>query len=44
MVSALGAIWRSESLAWDVKDFFEMLKDEFRELNLIPLSPRSMMA
>jgi hypothetical protein len=33
--------WRAESGVWSVTDFFETLKDQFRELNFIPTSPWS---
>lgn len=31
--------WRGEP-AWAVADFFEMLKDQFRELHFVPVNPR----
>lgn len=31
------AMWREEGSAWPVKDFFEMLKDQFRQLRFIPM-------
>ncbi|KAL7913747.1 hypothetical protein GGI35DRAFT_475595 [Trichoderma velutinum] len=34
------AEWRGECTAWAVSDFFEMLKDQFRELQFIPLNHR----
>lgn len=34
------ADWRSESVAWAIPDFFELLKDMFRQLFYIPISPR----
>ncbi|KAF2218845.1 hypothetical protein BDZ85DRAFT_63232 [Elsinoe ampelina] len=33
------AIWRENSLAWTVPDFFEVLKDLFRKLDFVPVSP-----
>ncbi|UKZ83473.1 hypothetical protein TrVFT333_011282 [Trichoderma virens FT-333] len=33
------ADWRGACAAWTVPDFFEMLKDQWRELNYIPISP-----
>lgn len=33
------ADWRANAPAWAVGDFFEMLKDQFRELRFIPTSP-----
>ncbi len=33
------AIWRDAATAWPVVDFFELLKDEFRALRFIPISP-----
>ncbi|EHK27311.1 uncharacterized protein TRIVIDRAFT_63076 [Trichoderma virens Gv29-8] len=35
------AEWRGDSAAWTVPDFFETLKDQWRELNFIPISPWS---
>ncbi|KAI5920303.1 hypothetical protein F4810DRAFT_440493 [Camillea tinctor] len=32
--------WRCDSPAWAIADFFELFKDQFRELNWIPVSPR----
>ncbi len=34
------AEWRGDSPAWAVADFFELLKDMFRKLHFIPISPR----
>ncbi|KAK4063450.1 uncharacterized protein Triagg1_9470 [Trichoderma aggressivum f. europaeum] len=34
------AEWRGECTAWAVSGFFEMLKDQFRELQFIPLNHR----
>ncbi|KAK4233273.1 hypothetical protein C8A03DRAFT_39031 [Achaetomium macrosporum] len=36
----LFADWRSGSVAWAIPDFFELLKDLFRQLFYIPISPR----
>jgi hypothetical protein len=33
------ADWRADGAAWPVSDFFELLKDQFRELNYVPVSP-----
>jgi hypothetical protein len=33
--------WRSESPAWAIADFFELLKDHFRELNFLPISSKT---
>ncbi|EHK96460.1 hypothetical protein M7I_7857 [Glarea lozoyensis 74030] len=30
--------WRSESPAWTIVDFFELLKSQYRELNFIPIN------
>lgn len=30
--------WRAEGAAWAIIDFFELLKDQFRELCFVPLS------
>ncbi|PVH83224.1 hypothetical protein DL98DRAFT_585933 [Cadophora sp. DSE1049] len=35
------AEWRADAPAWAITDFFELLKDQFRELHFIPISPRS---
>jgi hypothetical protein len=32
--------WRLDSVAWAIPDFFELLKDQFRQLNYVPISPR----
>jgi hypothetical protein len=32
--------WRADASAWTVADFFEVLKNRFRELQCLPLSPR----
>lgn len=32
--------WRLNSVAWAILDFFEILKDQFRQLNYVPISPR----
>ncbi|KAK3298442.1 uncharacterized protein B0H64DRAFT_74994 [Chaetomium fimeti] len=32
--------WRVDSVAWAIADFFELLKDQFRQLNSVPISPR----
>lgn len=32
--------WRCDCPAWAIADFFELLKDRFRQLNWIPISPR----
>ncbi|KAK4044653.1 hypothetical protein C8A01DRAFT_31149 [Parachaetomium inaequale] len=34
------ADWRSDSVAWSISDFFELLKDLFRRLFYVPISPR----
>lgn len=34
------AAWRGESKAWAIADFFELLKDQFRALEFVPLSRR----
>ena len=34
------AEWRADAPAWAIKDFFELLKDQFRELQFIPISSR----
>jgi hypothetical protein len=33
------AEWRGECRAWAIADFFEILKDEFKKLNFVPLNP-----
>ncbi|KAF2674050.1 hypothetical protein BT63DRAFT_444830 [Microthyrium microscopicum] len=33
------AEWRAECRAWAIADFFEILKNEFKKLNFVPLSP-----
>ncbi|KAF2421786.1 hypothetical protein EJ08DRAFT_701898 [Tothia fuscella] len=33
--------WREDSPAWAIADFFELLKDQFRDLKFIPLSSRT---
>ena len=35
------AEWRLESPAWEITDFFELLKKQFRELKWIPLNARN---
>jgi len=35
------ADWRNDAPAWAVADFFELLKDQFRELRFIPISPHT---
>jgi hypothetical protein len=35
------AEWRADAPAWAIPDFFELLKDQFRELNFVPVSSRS---
>ncbi|KAI0005595.1 hypothetical protein F4779DRAFT_598215 [Xylariaceae sp. FL0662B] len=35
--------WRCDSPAWAIADFFELFKDQFRELNWIPLSPHAVL-
>jgi hypothetical protein len=32
------AEWRSDSATWAIADFFEILKDQFRELHYVPIS------
>lgn len=34
------AEWRAEGAAWAIPDFFELLKDQFRELRFVPTGPR----
>ena len=34
------ADWRCESGVWDIKDFFEMLKRNFEQLNFVPVGSR----
>ena len=34
------AEWRADAPAWAIKDFFELLKDQIRELQFIPISSR----
>jgi hypothetical protein len=34
------ADWRGDSVAWAIPDFFELLKDQFRQLVYIPISQR----
>ncbi|TPX09971.1 uncharacterized protein E0L32_008818 [Thyridium curvatum] len=31
--------WRYASAAWAILDFFEMLKDQYRQLNFVPFTP-----
>lgn len=33
------AEWRGEAGAWEIQDFFEMIKQNYRLLNFVPLSP-----
>ena len=33
--------WRADSPAWAIADFFEMLKDQFRDLHYVPISELS---
>ncbi len=42
-ISEKEAEWRGDSTAWAVADFFEILKDQFRKLNYVPISPRSVL-
>ncbi|KAI4630674.1 hypothetical protein J4E80_001612 [Alternaria sp. BMP 0032] len=35
------AQWRAESGCWAVADFFDELKDQFRQLSFIPIGPKS---
>lgn len=35
------AEWRADAPAWAITDFFDMLKDQFRELRFVPISSRS---
>jgi hypothetical protein len=37
------ADWRCDAPAWAIADFFELLKDQFRELSFIPTSPRTVL-
>lgn len=39
VVSQAEADWRYSASAWAIPDFFEVLKDEFRSLNWVPISP-----
>lgn len=39
VVSQAEADWRYSASAWAIPDFFEVLKDEFRSLNWVPVSP-----
>ncbi|KAH7323621.1 hypothetical protein BKA65DRAFT_540257 [Rhexocercosporidium sp. MPI-PUGE-AT-0058] len=34
------AEWRADAPAWAIADFFELLKDQFRQLHFIPISSR----
>ncbi|KAF2729335.1 hypothetical protein EJ04DRAFT_502520 [Polyplosphaeria fusca] len=34
------AEWRAEGATWAISDFFEMMKDQYRKLHFIPISPR----
>jgi len=34
------AQWRAESGCWAIADFFEVLKDQFRQLSFIPVTPK----
>jgi hypothetical protein len=34
------AKWRADAPAWAIADFFEVLKNEFRELHSVPISSR----
>lgn len=36
--------WRSESPAWAIRDFFELLKKQYRELKWIPINVREVVA
>jgi hypothetical protein len=36
--------WRAESVPWAVKDFFEVLKDLFRDLKFVPISSTEVMS
>jgi hypothetical protein len=33
--------WHGDSVAWAIPDFFEILKDQFRQLNYVPINPRT---
>jgi hypothetical protein len=33
------ADWRDEGIAWAIPDFFENLKDQFRQLVFVPICP-----
>ncbi|CAI6228037.1 unnamed protein product [Periconia digitata] len=35
--------WRSEAPAWAIKDFFEVLKEEFRALRFVPLDEQTVL-
>ncbi|KAK1767570.1 hypothetical protein QBC33DRAFT_569894 [Phialemonium atrogriseum] len=35
------AEWRADAPAWGIADFFEVLKDQFRELHFIPITSRN---
>ncbi|KAK4119787.1 hypothetical protein N657DRAFT_649755 [Parathielavia appendiculata] len=39
VVSQTEKDWRYSASAWAIPDFFEVLKDEFRTLNWVPISP-----
>lgn len=34
------AEWRGDAPAWTIADFFELLKDQYRKLRFVPVSPR----
>ncbi|KAI1334953.1 hypothetical protein F5Y15DRAFT_263270 [Xylariaceae sp. FL0016] len=38
------ADWRNDAPAWEVSEFFELLKDQFLELKFIPISPYSVIS
>jgi hypothetical protein len=33
-------VWRDDGPAWAISDLFEQLKEEFRQLNFVPMGPR----
>ena len=34
-------VWREDAVRWAIPEFFEILKDQFKKLNWIPISPTS---
>lgn len=35
--------WREDASSWTIPEFFEVLKDQFKKLNWIPISPRTVL-